>query len=203
MLKTKKWILICLPVSVVVLAFSFFETFMIARVNSHSMLPNYNQGDFVLTYYVDSFFVGIARDLGFRVGQVSQGDVILFREKDGNRYYLKRVMATGGNTIEIQNNTIIINSKILRQVFFQDYYFTISDYVNIHGKLHNEQQNEEEFITILITQDSPESLYDFPSTRIPNQEIFVLSDNRNFGLDSRSAQIGTIDISQIVSVTLF
>lgn len=47
---------------------------------------------------------------------------------------------------------------------------------------------------------SPTEPLDIPRTRVPEGKVFVLSDDRNFGEDSRNRRIGCLDTGSILGV---
>jgi len=73
------------------------------QIHGDSMLPNYHNGDYLLTEVVSYKFLG---------KELQRGDVIVFRSpQQPNRDFIKRVIALPGEQIKIQNSKIyIINS---------------------------------------------------------------------------------------------
>lgn len=77
------------------------------RIESHSMQPNFYEGQFILV-----------NKLSYRLGAPERGDVIVFHNPTNtDEDYIKRVIALPGDTIEIRNQMVYINGEPL----FEDY----------------------------------------------------------------------------------
>lgn len=111
---------------------------------------------------------------------LSLGDVILIQvpsAKFGGKYIVKRVIATGGKTVSIDydKNEVRIDGKVLYE-----------PYVNM-------QQPD----PMLPIDGNHQIEY-----QVPEGQVFVLGDNRNFSLDSRQALLGLVDVSNIVGTVI-
>ena len=110
-----------------------------------------------------------------RVGDINRFDIIVFhatRETD----YIKRVIGLPGDHVEYRNDTLYINGEK-----YEESYLTKSkeDYKKMNQRL---------------TLDF--KLEDYTGEKVvPENEIFVMGDNRRNSLDSR--EIGTISIDEI------
>lgn len=142
---------------VLVLVFSFF--FRIIQVDGRSMVPTLNNGDKLIVW---------------GAGYTPQrGDVVIV---DGYTTYgkplVKRVIAKGGDTIEIdyENGIVEVNGEVLQE-----------DYIA-----------EPTYLGFDV---------EFPYT-VPDGTLFVMGDNRNESLDSRSSSIGCIDERDILGKVL-
>lgn len=111
---------------------------------------------------------------------LSLGDVILIQvpsAKLGEKYIVKRIIATGGDTVSIDydKNEVRINDKVLYE-----------PYVNL-------QQPDP-----MLSIDGNHQI----EYQVPEGQVFVLGDNRNFSLDSRQALLGFVDVSNIVGTVV-
>jgi signal peptidase I len=70
-------------------------------VNGHSMDPNFHDKDYIL---VDK--------LGYRLHPPQRGDVIVLRYPlEPSEYFIKRIIALPGETIQVKNNVVTIYNK--------------------------------------------------------------------------------------------
>lgn len=138
----------------------------VATVCGNSMYPSMQDGDLLIVarnYYT-----------------LSLEDVILIQvpsAKLGEKYIVKRIIATGGDTVSIDydKNEVRINDKVLYE-----------PYVNL-------QQPD----PMLPIDGNHQIEY-----QVPEGQVFVLGDNRNFSLDSRQALLGFVDASNIVGTVI-
>lgn len=147
------------------------------RIESHSMEPNFYEGQFVLV-----------NKLAYKIGEPNRGEVAVFHNPNnvGNgalrntwcfvtglvgqgcpiipgEDYIKRVIGLPGDTVEVVGDSILINGQELPQPF-----------------VHNL---------------NPEGTY-FGPLVVPDGTIFVMGDNRPRSSDSRA--IGPIDEQLLV-----
>jgi signal peptidase I len=150
----------------------FIRTFVIQafKIPSPSMVPTLLVGDHIL---VNKFLYGI--NLPFVHGKVlsirnpRRGDVVVFRFPENPKVdFIKRCIATGGETIEIKDKKIYINGKHIKDPHA---YFTDNT-------------------RVLETRDN------FGPFTVPKGKIFVMGDNRDNSNDSRFW--GTVDLSAVL-----
>lgn len=122
-----------------------------------NMLPqSYSHGDIVV---IDSgTSVTLDDDNSLRVLESANGRIV------------KRIIATGGQTIDIDfgAGAVYVNDK---RIF-------------------------EEYLTYGLTHKD-EGAFDYPVT-VPEGYVFVMGDNRSVSLDSRSAEMGFVPESDII-----
>ncbi len=106
--------------------------------------------------------------------QINRFDIIVFSSPDGNTY-VKRVIGLPGDHVEYKKDQLFINGKEVEEKFLKDV---------------KKKKNEYVFTTDL---DSKELL---GKEEIPENQYFVLGDNRRLSKDSRS--FGTVRDSQIL-----
>lgn len=110
----------------------------------------------------------------------SPGDIILVQvpsDKFRGKYIIKRIIAIGDETVSIDydKNEVRIDGKLLYE-----------PYINL--------QQPDPMLPIYA-----QSKIEY---QIPEGQVFVLGDNRNFSLDSRQALLGFVDVSNIVGTVI-
>ncbi len=142
-------------VLVIVLIFTF--VIRLVGVDGHSMLPNLQHGDRLLM--LNSMFCG----------EYEAGDIVIVRKESFLREQIvKRVIATGGQTVDIDFTTgsVWVDDQLLDEPYINELTFT------------------------------DEGL-EFPVT-LQDNEVFVMGDNRNASSDSRDPSLGPVDERYIV-----
>lgn len=123
------------------------------QVNGQSMVPTFQSGEYVLTDKVS-----------YRVGQPERGDVVVFHAPPAANCpvgtgcdFIKRILALPGDTVEVRDDSIIVNGQPL-----------------------NESYIPEEFETLpgAFTRDR--------AITLGPDEYFVSGDNRPYSSDSRA-----------------
>lgn len=148
---------IVLAIVIIFLCFTFL--FRAVSVNGRSMVPTLADGDWLLVS--DS-------------SEYKRGDIIIITQpNDVNEPLVKRIIATGGEEIDIDFDTheVYINGKLLEE-----------DYINEPTALFYDVE--------------------FPYV-VPEGCVFAMGDNRNDSLDSRSSRIGPIDERYILGKAKF
>jgi len=174
----------------------FFEAFQIA---SGSMTETLLTGDFL---FVNKVLYGAqipgtrARLPGFRTPQ--RGDVIVFAyPRDPDQDYVKRVIGTPGDTVEMRDGTVYVNW----QPQGEDYVLRI-DSTNDVVSPDFEWQRQALLDTSAAAQRSYQPTRDtWGPLLVPAGKYFVLGDNRDDSSDSR--YWGFVDESAIKGRTLF
>ena len=140
---------------VVVLVFTFLVRLM--GVSGPSMIPTLQDGDRLLV--VNSLLCG-----DYQVGDI----VIARKETFDSKPIVKRVIATAGQTVDIDFNLgqVYVDGELLDEDYINDYTY-----------------REEGTV--------------FPLT-VPEGEVFLMGDNRNHSKDSRSLEIGQVDKREIL-----
>lgn len=151
-------------ICIAILLALFIRTFIVQafKIPSGSMLPTLLIGDHLL---VNKFIYGIripfSGEVLIPIVDPSKGDIIVFKfPKDRSVDYIKRVVGTPGDTIEIKNKTVFVN-----------------------GIAANEPHAHISSPVILDAQRSPRD--NFGPILVPERRIFVMGDNRDNSYDSR------------------
>ncbi|MGO9119585.1 MAG: signal peptidase I [Desulfomonilaceae bacterium] len=137
----------------------FFQAF---EIPSGSMEPTLLVGDHIL---VNKFIYGVRipftnkRWPEFR--EPSRGDVVVFvYPVDRSKDFIKRVVAVGGDTVEIRDNKVLINGEATKDP---------------HAHFHSEGV----YPGHVIPGDNRKPI------EVPKGFLFVMGDNRNNSYDSR------------------
>ena len=148
-------------ICIVLLAFSFFVR--LCKVDGGSMKQTLHHGENILV-----------SDIGYTP---QRGDIIVFHEIGYyNEAVVKRVIAVGGDTIDIDFDTWTV---------------TVTD------KDGNTFIIDEPYIFIDPELSPIVSPYDYPR-EVPEGQLFVMGDNRNNSSDSRLGMIGFVDERQVL-----
>ena len=151
-----EWVqaLVC-SVLVVVVVFTF--AVRLIGVDGHSMVPTLQHGDRLLV-------VNALLDDDYGYGDI----VVLRKEVFMEDPIVKRVIATGGQTVDIDfaTGSVYVDDALLKE-----------DYIN----------------ELTFLEEGTE----FPLT-VPEGSIFVMGDNRNHSSDSRDSRLGTVDTRYVI-----
>lgn len=119
-------------------------------VKGASMEPNFYDHEYL-----------IIDEISYRFNEPERGDIIVFRyPKDPQEYFIKRLIALPGETVQVKDGDVIIYNTLEPQGFIleEDYLpDTLKTYSNTEDKIE-----------------------------VGEEEYFVLGDNRNSSKDSRS-----------------
>lgn len=152
-----EWVqaLVC-SVLTVVLVFTF--GIRLIGVDGHSMVPTLQDGDRLLV------------TTSLLSGDYEYGDIVIIQKGSfaGGEPIVKRLIATGGQTVDIDFETgaVYVDGTLLEE-----------DYIN----------------ELTFVEEGTE----FPLT-VPEGSIFVMGDNRNHSSDSRDASLGTVDTRYVI-----
>ncbi len=206
---------IFLAIFIAILIRSFvFEPF---NIPSGSMKPNLLVGDFI---FVSKYSYGYSRhsfpfSLGDAQGKVlsgkyfsnepKRGDVVVFKTPSNNRTdYIKRIIGLPGDKIKVTNGEIFVNNiKISKKIIepFIDYQ-TDEILINNGRRRQFIEYFFEKEIRVLDIIDF--SIAD--NTReylVPDNNFFVMGDNRDNSQDSRFSSVGFIPSDNIIGKAQF
>ncbi len=138
--------------------FAFF--FRTASVSGRSMMPTLSHGDMLMVTAFDKTH--------------EAGDIVVITQPNAfNEPIIKRIVAVGGQTVDIDFDTGI---------------------VYIDG-----EPESGDYTPVYPTYDSED--FEGPIT-IPEGYVFVMGDNRNDSTDSRSNAVGLIDVRYIYGTVI-
>lgn len=129
----------------------------IVGVNGESMMPTLKHGDWLTVSSVTK--------------DIEAGDIVVITQPNGhNEPLIKRVIATGGDEIDIDftKHTVSVNGVALDEPYIAE---PTADRENFRGPI-----------------------------RVPEGKLFVMGDNRNESSDSRSDAVGLIDERYVLGV---
>lgn len=155
---------------------SLFEAFRVPAVSEY---PTIIPGDRIL---VDK--------TTYRKMAPERGDTVLFKPPDKNWriHYIKRVVAVGGDTVEIRDGFVRVNGEKLPCEAVApssvDGPEVKVDGRILEGDFFEETNGASKYTIFLAASDSAKALNCAPLV-VPEYHCFVLGDNRNYSLDSR------------------
>ena len=149
---------------IAVLLALFIRAFVVQafKIPSGSMQNTLLIGDYIL---VNKFIYGVKIPFTevtvIPVEEPKKGDIIVFKfPEDPSKDFIKRVVAVGGDTVQIKNKEVYVNGQLQTGPYI----------------VHTDN-------TILPAWAGPRDNY--PLTRVPEGKLFMMGDNRDQSNDSR------------------
>lgn len=141
-------------------------------IPSGSMQPTLDPGDVVaVNRLAYGLTVPATTKQIFHWADPQRGDVIIFNvPKVGDpaeTLYIKRVVAVAGDVIEVRNNRVILNGKLVPVEQ------TAQGGLELTGRNH-------------LLMEGPGQLDNMPAYKVPAGNVFVMGDHRNNSADSRA-----------------
>lgn len=110
----------------------------------------------------------IVDKLSYFIGNPEKGEIVVFRfPKDQTRDFIKRVIAVGGDSVEMKNGKVFVNGQQLNETYIW----------------HKDPKGE--------------NISNVRKCVVPKGTIFVLGDNRNNSEDSRFADVGMVPLNLV------
>lgn len=160
----------------IVYAFYFRESVARAyRIATQSMVPTIRRGD-----------QAIANRMAYDSHDPQIGDVVAF-DNPANRQqtFIKRIVALGGDTVEVRNGRLLINGRMLETERVGSETIIIEG-KKVEGEIFMETNRDAKYQIFLAENESETPPQDFGPVTVPGYYIFVMGDNRNISEDSRS-----------------
>ncbi len=191
-----------------------FEPF---NIPSGSMKPNLLVGDFI---FVSKYSYGYSRhsfplSLGDSEGEIlsgkyfnripKRGDVVVFKTPENNRTdYIKRIIGLPGDSVKITNGQIIINNTKVFKKKIQEFIDTDKNQIIIENG-RRRQYLEYFFDKEIKVLDLSDNTYadNTNEFKVPNNNFFVMGDNRDNSQDSRFNTVGFIPSENIIGKAQF
>lgn len=153
----------------------FIRTFVVQafKIPSGSMKPTLQIGDHIL---VNKFIYGVkipfVRSTLIPISQPKRGEIVVFiYPQDRTKDFIKRVVAVGGDTVEIRNKEIFINGE-------------------------RSQDNHGVYVDPVIMPGAMQPRDNMGPVKVPEETIFVMGDNRDQSYDSRFW--GFVDLKDVM-----
>jgi len=108
----------------------------------------------------------------YRDAKPKSHDIVVLHKKDG-LFFIKRVVAVGGDTIEGKDDVLFVNGHQLEEPYVQH------------------------------LGNPPPELREFGPTQIPQGELFVVGDNRDVSRDSRLPDFGPVGEQSVAGKALY
>ncbi len=116
----------------------------------------------------------------FRVGTPQYRDVVVFSWNQ--TYAVKRIIGMAGDTIEGRDGSILLKGNVLNESYIQ------------HSRAGSVSGWQEE---------GNDWMWNFGPATIPSGKYFVMGDNREISLDSRSPEFGLVDRASLTGRVLY
>jgi signal peptidase I len=165
------------------------------RVPSGTMAPSVLPGDLVL---IDKLGGGPRR-----------GDIVAFHRQvgDKNQDYLKRVVATGGDSVAVEQGLLIVNGTPAPRARLPGVQAACApEAEDLALQADPSCALEQETLDghsyrIAVEHERDETLGDFAALVVPDGHVFVLGDNRMNSLDSR--HFGPVPHNELIGVARY
>ena len=155
-----------------------FEPF---QIPSKSMVPTLEVGDFIL---VNKYTYGIRLPvIGNKIVPVNEpkhGDIMVFIPPHDDRYFIKRVIGLPGDSIRMQDNQLWVNNA----PYEQELIGIVSEKMTVTTELSLETTGH--VTHEIYTQDPAGRFGRGFEYVVPEGHYFMMGDNRDNSLDSRS-----------------
>jgi signal peptidase I len=142
------------------------------EIPTESMEPNLRVGERLLVNKVAySASLGAFEDWLLGKREIARGDVVLFKyPQDPSRNFIKRVIGLSGEIVAVRGGHVLVNDQTLAE-----------PYAHFRQPV---PRHEDASADLALPSDAASD--SFGPARVPEGELFVLGDNRDYSRDSRS-----------------
>ncbi len=147
------------------------------QVPVNSMAPTIVAGDRVY-----------ANKITYKHETPEYGDIVLFKNPENRKiYFIKRVVALGGDTVEIKAGQLLINGQLLKREWVEKKTVYV-DKQHVEGDVFWESLGDVQYQIFVskLTSGPNTQEKDFGPVTVPAYQCFVMGDNRNHSFDSRN-----------------
>jgi len=132
----------------------------------------------------------LANKIAYNHNDPKRGDLVVFSNpRDRAENYIKRVVAVGGDTVEIKDGALYINNhKIPRHPVEKSRTDDTGMGLNgkpVKGEFLSEVNGDAQYKIFFAAPPNDQYSGDFAKITVPEHQCFVLGDNRNLSRDSR------------------
>ena len=189
------------------LRFFVIEAF---KIPSGSMIETLNIGDFIFVNKL-SYRAEIPYSLlwwRFPAGgttlaewdEPEAGDIAVFRwPRDQTTDYIKRLVATAGQTVELRRNELYIDGEKLARSFEKSITYHDQRCNEIKGRMYTERIGDKEYSVILGRGGG--AYQNFGPIKVKPNHLFAMGDNRDNSSDSR--EWGQVPVHYVKGRALF
>ncbi len=165
-------------------------------VPSGSMRPTILEGDriFVNKLAYDLKLPFTTRHL-VEWGNPQRGDIVVFFSPHDEKRLVKRVIGLPGDTIELRNNTLVINGQPVEYKTVSEERLRDIPVTDRLGRVFASEQLPGQAHAVAGNPALP-AMRDFAAQRVPEGQYFMMGDNRDDSFDSR--YWGTVERRRIV-----
>ncbi|HUI17801.1 MAG TPA: signal peptidase I [Alphaproteobacteria bacterium] len=179
------------------------------NIPSGSMIPTLLIGDYL---FVSKFSYGYSRyslPLGLPLlsGRIfftspKRGDVVVFKlPRDPKIDYIKRVIGLPGDRIQVVRGVLHINGQPVKLERTQDYVANEDGFETRVPQLIETLPGGVQHPILKLTDEGP--LNNTGEYVVPPDEYFMMGDNRDNSLDSRTTQVGYVPAENLVGRAQF
>lgn len=138
-------------------------------VSGISMEPNFHNNERIIVNKFIYYFT-----------KPKRGEVIVFHALE-NSDYIKRVIAVAGDTVMVEGDNVYVNGELINESYIEEQV----EEARRRGSLYNTSANFKV------------DFYGISAVEVPEGTVFVLGDNRPRSKDSRSQDVGFVNLKEI------